>query len=121
MTNARFNLSAGGIFCITGLAKLVSAFGAAAILHHIDPIFRIKFAYLMFFSGIIELMVAGACFFSKRQAISSILVAWLATSLLIYRLGLWWIGWHRPCSCLGSFTGALHLQEQTADTTIKVI
>ena len=29
------------------------------------------------------------------------------TNFLIYRLGLWSIGWHRPCGCLGSLTGFL--------------
>jgi hypothetical protein len=32
-----------------------------------------------------------------------------------------WVGWHKPCSCLGNLTDALHIPPQTADTAMKII
>jgi hypothetical protein len=49
------------------------------------------------------------------------LVAWLATSLLAYRIGLVAVGYHRPCPCLGNLTDALHIPPQIADTAMKII
>ncbi|MGH7977270.1 MAG: hypothetical protein ACREC8_11490, partial [Limisphaerales bacterium] len=48
-------------------------------------------------------------------------IAWLATNFFIYRLGLIHIGYHKPCSCLGTLTDALHIPAQTADTAMKII
>lgn len=58
-------------------------------------------------------------FFSRHQRLATLLVAWLATNFLVYRLGLWWMGWHKPCGCMGSLTSALHLSEQAADNIMK--
>lgn len=48
-------------------------------------------------------------------------MAWLATNLLIYRIGLWCVGWRHPCSCMGSLAGALHLSDQMADGIMKAV
>jgi hypothetical protein len=61
------------------------------------------------------------CIFSKRTWLPAGLLAWLATSFLIYRIGLVAIGYHRPCHCLGNLTDALHIPPQTADTAMKII
>ena len=49
------------------------------------------------------------------------LVVWLATSFLVYRIGLVWVGYKKPCPCLGNLTDALHIPPQTADTAMKII
>jgi hypothetical protein len=48
-------------------------------------------------------------------------IAWLATNFFVYRCGLWWMGWHRPCSCMGNLTDALHIRPEVADNIMKVI
>jgi hypothetical protein len=93
----------------TGLAKIFSAFGRAEVLNVIDPIFGISFRHLMLLVGIIELIVAGICLSIPRQNISLGLMVWLATMFLLYRAGLWRLGWNRPCSCLGNITEAIHI------------
>ena len=40
---------------------------------------------------------------------------------MLLRFGLWWMGWHKPCNCLGNLTDALHLSPQTADNIMKVV
>jgi len=86
-----------------------------------DPIVGIPFRWLLLAVGVLELVIAGVCFFSRNQRLATLLVAWLATNFLVYRLGLWWMGWHRPCGCMGSLTNALHLSEKAADNIMKVV
>ncbi len=57
--------------------------------------------------------------FNKRQTLALGLVAWMSTNFVVYRLGLWWMDWHRPCSCLGNLTDALHISPQLADNIMK--
>jgi hypothetical protein len=71
--------------------------------------------------GGIEVAVALVCIFSKRTWLPAGLVAWLATGFLAYRIGLVAVGYHRPCSCMGNLTDALHIPPQTADTAMKII
>jgi hypothetical protein len=111
----------GALLFITAIAKLASAVGGARILQIPHPIVSISFRDMFWIAGLLELVVAFVCFFSKQIGLQAGLVAWLATSFLIYRLGLLWVGYHKPCSCLGNLTDALHIPPQTADTTMKII
>ncbi len=113
--------SAGGVLALTGIAKVWSTFGSVRLLVVADPIAGIPFRWLLLAVGVVELVIAGLCFFSRNQRLATLLVAWLATNFLVYRLGLWWMGWHRPCGCMGSLTSALHLSEKAADNIMKVV
>jgi hypothetical protein len=116
-----FILSAGAIICITGVAKLLSAQGNTKLLGVVDPIVGLKFGRLLMLVGVIEVAVALICFFSKRQTLALGLVAWMSTNFVVYRLGLWWMDWHRPCNCLGNLTDTLHISPQVADDIMKVL
>jgi hypothetical protein len=117
----RFILTFAAVLLVTGLAKVGSAFGNSKFLAVIDPIFGIKFGQLMLAVGVVEIVIAAICFFSKRQTLKLGLVAWLSTNFVVYRLGLWWMDWKKPCSCLGNLTDALHISPQTADNIMKVL
>lgn len=118
---SRYILTAGLILATTGIAKVWSALGNSKFLAVIDPIFGIKFGQLMLAVGLAEIAIAVVCFFSKRQTLALGLVALISTDFLVYRLGLWWMNWHRPCNCLGNLTDALHISPQTADNIMKVV
>ena len=100
-----FILSAGLILAITGTAKGWTSFGNGKLLAVTDPILGIEFGRLMLVVGLAEIVTALICLFGKRPTLAAILVAWLATSFVVYRLGLWWMGWKRPCDCLGNHHG----------------
>jgi len=104
-----FVVSAGVILAFTGIAKAWSAFGAARLLTVADPLTGITFGHLMLVVGMVEIVIALFCFFGKSQKVALGLVAWLATNFVVYRFGLWWVGYHKPCSCLGNLTDALHI------------
>ncbi len=116
-----FILSASAILAVTGIAKVWSALGSAKLLAVADPVIGITFGHLMLVVGMAEIVLALVCFFSKSPKVALGLVAWLTTNFLVYRLGLWWVGYHKPCSCLGNLTDALHISPQIADTAMKII
>ena len=117
-----FFYSTSLILGIAGISKIVSAFGSAKVLWVPDPIFGTAFRQLFWFVGCLELAVSVVCLFEKNMKLKAVLVAWIATSIAIYRLGLLWVGYHKPaCPCLGSLTDALHISPETADTTMKII
>lgn len=116
-----FILSAGAILVVTGIAKVWSFFGSSKLLAVADPIVGVPFGTLLLAVGLAEMALAVVCFFSQRPLLAVMLVAWLSTNFFVYRLGLSWMGWHKPCNCLGSLTDALHISPQTADNIMKVV
>ena len=116
---SRFLKVAGGALAVTGLAKAVSAIGAAHALDTADPLIGLPFRQLLLLVGLSELLIAFFCLFTDKHRVSVRAIAWISTNFLVYRLGLWCIGWHRPCGCMGSLAGALHLSDQAADNIMK--
>lgn len=111
--------SAGILLAITGLAKALSAIGAARALDTPDPLIGIPFRQLFLLVGLTELLIAFFCLFTDKRWFSLRAVAWLSTNFLVYRLGLWFIGWHHPCGCMGNLAGVLHLSDHAADNIMK--
>jgi hypothetical protein len=116
-----FIRSAAVILIITGAAKVWSAFGHTKLLFVADPIFGLKFGQLILAVGLIEILIALACIINWRSALSIGLVAWMSTCFEVYRIGLWWVGWKKPCSCLGNLMDALHIPPLIADMAMKII
>jgi hypothetical protein len=117
----QFMYSYGAILAITGVAKLISALGDAPLLMRSDPIFNLQFRHVLLAAGILEIFLAIICFLPSKIQVSSCLVAWFSTSLLGYRVGMWYVGWVHPCPCLGGLTDAIHISPQTADTAMKIV
>lgn len=113
--------SAGVFLVLAAIAKLVSAVGNAAILHERDPILSISFRDVFLLAGLIELAVGIACLVGRPNFVTIGLIAWLASSLSVYRLGLVLIGYHRPCHCLGTLGDAVSPSSQAADLAMKAL
>jgi hypothetical protein len=109
----------GGALALTGLAKAVSATDSARALDAADPLIGLPFGQLLLLVGLGELVIDFFCVFTDRRRLSLAAVAWLATNFLVYRVGLWLVGWHHPCACMGSLAGMLHLSDQAADNIMK--
>ena len=116
-----FSVSAGTLLLATAAAKLVSAGGHARILQVTDPILAISFRHVFWIVGLLELMIALVCLFGHQPGLQAGLVAWLATSFVIYRLALYWSAYPKPCHCLGNLTDALQLSPQLVDAVMKII
>ena len=105
----------------TAAAKILSGLGDARVLQRHDPIFGIPYRHLFFLIGFLELAVSLFCFFGKRLIFKSGLVAWLSTCFLLFHLSLPWVGYKRPCPCLGNLTGAIHLSPVTASNIMRIV
>ncbi len=108
-------IAAGMILAITGLAKLLTVTGDTTLLRVPDPIFGVEFRYLMAAVGLAELVIAGFCFFTRWDALSTVMVAWVASGFMLYRVGIRSADWQRPCGCLGDLTDVLRISSQTAE------
>jgi hypothetical protein len=109
------------VLTATGLAKVFAATGPARALDVPDPILGLSFRHLLLLVGLAELFIAFFCVFTEKRSLSVAAIAWLSTNFLLYRLGLWWMGWHKPCGCLGNLTDVLHISPQTADNIMKLL
>lgn len=116
-----FIYSAAMLLLITAASKIISARGNAHILLNTDPIFLISFRHLFYVVGLLEILVAFVCLYAVKVWMRVALLAWLASGFAMYRIGLLWIGYHRPCPCLGNLTDALHISPDAADTAMKII
>jgi hypothetical protein len=114
-----FIVSAGVILLITAIAKIISAHSDTRILQMPDPVFFVSFRHILWAAGMLELVVAVICLTGRFVRLQAGLVALLATTFLIYRLGLASVGWQRPCPCLGNLTDAIHVSPQVADNVMK--
>jgi hypothetical protein len=112
---------AGVLLFITATAKLISSFGSARILGVADPILGLQFRYLFVLAGMAELIISFFCLVGPNMRLKANLVTWLATIFVIYRIGRLWLGYSKPCPCLGSLTGTLHVPPTIADTAMKII
>lgn len=110
-----FLIAAGVILGITGFAKLFTVTGETTLLAVSDPIFGMPFGTLMVIVGLVELVIAGFCLFSSLNTLSTLMVAWIASVFLAYRMGLRVVDWQRPCGCLGNLTDVLGMSPQAAE------
>lgn len=112
-----------GILCatlmLTAGAKVLSVIaGSSGLLQIVDPLFALKFDYLLLAAAALEVGVAAICIL--RPVVEGLVaLAWLSLVFLAYRIGLWSIGWQKPCGCLGNLTDALNISPQLADNFMK--
>jgi hypothetical protein len=116
-----FIFTSAAILFLTAMAKIWAACGSAKILALEDPIIGISFRHLILAASILELIVSVVCIVSKSQKLALGLIAWLTTNFLAYRIGVWWVGWHRPCGCLGNLTDTLHVRPELAENGMKIV
>src|SRR5579872_7440366 len=107
-----FSLTVVLVLLLTAGAKLWGSFGSATILKLSDPIFGLSFRTMVWRAGLAELVVAGVCVLAKQAQTNFLAVSWLGTCLLLYRLGLVFVHYRRPCHCLGGLTDAIHVSPE---------
>lgn len=117
-----FFVKTGGFFLLlSGVAKIFSSFGSAPILRNFDPILFVSFRHVFWIVGTIEVVTGVVCLLNSKINLQIRLIAWLATGFSVYRFGLFWVDYRKPCHCLGNLTDALNISPQTADTVMKII
>lgn len=114
-----FRFTAAAILIIAAAAKLMISGSDVKVLGVYDPIFFIPARHLFVVAGVLELMVAILCIQSARWWAFGL--AGLSTNFVMYRLGLLWVGYIKPCNCFGGLTDALGLSQATADFIMLAI
>lgn len=116
----RFKVVAAWLLLATGVAKLVAVFGSVPILAEPDPLVGfLARRNLLLVAAVMEIAIAGYILLRKSQLKNLLLVAWLATVFLGYRLGLWVIGYQGACGCLGKVTDSLNVSPVLANFTMQ--
>jgi len=105
---------AGAILLAAGLSRLLIAAEGAQFLSLPDPALGIPLHYALLVVGGIESLVALICLFGKRIHFQVGWLAWLATSYLVFQIGLFWMHCHPQATCIGSLTDPLHLSRGIA-------
>ncbi|MCX6952700.1 MAG: hypothetical protein NTV51_11130 [Verrucomicrobia bacterium] len=117
--------TSAALLILTGLAKLLSVVLTVGSDRQIfdmkDPLVGMRFGLLFGLVGAVELAVAAVCLTIKRGPLALGLIAFLATDFVVYRAGLWFIDYQKPCTCLGTLTGALHIPPAMADRAMQLV
>jgi hypothetical protein len=112
---ACFVFSAGAILALAGADMVLDVFERSQVLNLRDPLTGVAFRYLLLFAGAAELLVSYICLFTDKETLSVGVLAWLVSSLGVYRVGIWTMGWHHPWVFVGRLTNVLNISPLLAD------
>ncbi len=114
-----FVYSSAGVLLFTGLAKLISAAGHAGLLLLPDPLLGVQNRWVLCGAGICEVVLGLLIMRFGTQKARLAAIAWVATNLLIYRVGLFLLGNEVHCRCLGNLTDAIGMPPATVDSIMR--
>lgn len=113
-----FVISAGGILAFAGVNSLLGVIGKTQVLNLPDPLLGIPLRYVLLLFGLLELVAAWLCLFTRKRTLSLGLVAWLVVNFAVYRIGLWTMGWPHPWIFIGGLTNAFNISPFLADAIL---
>jgi hypothetical protein len=117
-----FTNSAGALLLVMASALfLINWTSPADSVQPHDPIFFIPMNGLFWIIGGIALVIALISLFNDRLAVTTFLLAWLATMFWAYRIGLFWSGCHSLTGFLGSFAYTFGISPKIAGVMPDVI
>ena len=113
-SSAYFGLVAAFLL-IAALAKLYSASGDARILSARDPLLPASNREVFVAAGLVELAVAVYLTRCRDIKLKHLTVLWLSCNFIVYRLAISFIGYNKPCPCLGTVSERLPLSPHVID------
>jgi len=116
-----FIYTAIALLVVLALAKLISSGSNAKILAYLDPVFLIPNRFMLWIASGLEITVVLICISTSKRQMQALAVAWLSTNFLLYRLGLWQVGYGGYCLCLGTLEDGLYISPWIADVLAKII
>lgn len=115
-----FYKSAAALLLVTAMAKLYSAGGNAKLLQTQDQLLHLGYRPVIIIAALIEVAVAALLFRNRSGLRRSLLLLWLSSNLIAYRLGNYLLGIH-TCACLGRLADRLPLPRGLADIVLQVL
>lgn len=113
--------AAGACLILAACAKFLTAAGDSKILYELDPIFGLKNDRLLIAVGVLEAAIGIYCWRNALLRTKGILLLWIGGIFFAYRVGLWWMGYRKPCTCLGSVADHIGMSDQSADMVMKSV
>jgi hypothetical protein len=113
-----FRWSAALLLLSTAAAKLISAGGHATILDLPDPLLALPNRQLLVLVALIEVIIGAALLSRLSVQTKYLIVAWLSSNFILYRLGLHMLSPGKPCPCLGTITERLHWNPDQVNTVL---
>jgi len=110
-----FVLAAGALLLFSGLTSLSSLPWKAGVFDLDDPVLGIPLRNAALVATVLELAVAAVCLFTRKTLLASGLVGWLALNFIVYRVGLWTMGWHHPYTSVFWLTDGFGFSPRMAD------
>lgn len=97
-----FVRSVAVILFITATAKCFSVFKSGGEITTMDPVFTfIRTDVLLVLVALLEISCAVCLCLVEKQRLQLLLIIWLGTLFLLYRVGLLAVGYTGPCACFG--------------------
>ncbi len=117
-----FTYSAGALLlALASACFLVNLTAPKDLVQPHDPVFALAFSYVYWAVGGLGLAVGLLCLFGARPALSAAWVGWLATSFLVYRIGLISVGCRDLTGFLDSVTYAFGISARTASVLADTV
>jgi len=93
------------ILWVTALIKLLSVFNTAGVITLRDPVIEfLKVKQLLVITACYELLCSWCLMSSKLERYHPLILISVASTFVLYHIGLVVIGYHGVCPCLGTIT-----------------
>jgi hypothetical protein len=117
-----FLITAVSLLAVTAVAKAAAASGEARILAQPDPLLGlISMRQSMLLAAALEIVVVIRVWRAPNALRKATLLLWLGAVFLVYRIGLWWVGFEGSCRCLGNMGDVFGISAENADWIAKGI
>lgn len=116
---AAFSTSAGLLLLALGLAHLLGNQGRE-LVQPPDPVLVVSSRYLFWGLGGVELIVALVCLWARSPQLPAVLVAWLTSNLLVYRVALFWFGVYDVKAYYDTMANAFGVSVRTMDVLMTL-
>jgi hypothetical protein len=110
------------LLMLTAAAKILAASSEAGILGQADPLFGLlSMRQSMLLAAALEITVVVHVLRTPDILRKAVLLLWIGSVFLVYRIGLWWVGFEGSCRCLGNLGDVFGISAETADWIAKGI
>lgn len=120
------------ILLITAMAKMVTVWGVVStptepgavktMLEDREPFFNlVPFRHLLLLAAWLEVSVVLILFSKASSLVKWNAVTYLCVLFFCFRVGLWMVGYHKSCQCMGSVLSAFNIPDASADIFMKYV
>jgi len=104
------------LLAVTALAKILAARAEARILGQPDPLLGlILMRQSMLLAAALGVVVVVLVYRAPNVLRRAGLLLWIGSVFLVYRIGLWWVGFEGSCRCLGNMGDVFGISAENAD------